>query len=64
MVCRLAGAPESLITFVDDRPGHDFRYSMASDRIAALGWKPETPFEEGMAATVDWFRSHPERWAR
>jgi dTDP-glucose 4,6-dehydratase len=60
-VCRLAGAQEELVAFVDDRPGHDFRYSMSWDRIAALGWKPEVPFDEGLAGTIEWFRAHPER---
>ena len=55
-ICRLAGAPESLIEFVEDRPGHDFRYSLEWDRLAALGWKPEVAFEDGLAETVDWFR--------
>jgi dTDP-glucose 4,6-dehydratase len=50
------------VTFVDDRPGHDFRYSMAWDRIAALGWKPEAMFHQALAATVEWYRAHPERW--
>jgi dTDP-glucose 4,6-dehydratase len=61
-VCRLTGADPSLISFVDDRPGHDFRYSMAWERIAALGWKPDASFEEALGATVQWFRRHPERW--
>ena len=56
-ICRLAGAPESLIGFVEDRPGHDFRYSMVWERLAALGWKPEVEFEDGLARTVEWFRS-------
>ncbi|MFN2589213.1 MAG: dTDP-glucose 4,6-dehydratase [Actinomycetota bacterium] len=64
MVCRIAGAPEDLVTFVEDRPGHDFRYSMVWDRLAALGWKPEVAFEDGLARTVAWFRDHPERWVR
>jgi dTDP-glucose 4,6-dehydratase len=55
-ICRFAGAPERLITFVDDRPGHDFRYSMVWDKIAALGWKPEVGFEDGLRRTVEWFR--------
>ncbi|HEX2030354.1 MAG TPA: dTDP-glucose 4,6-dehydratase [Actinomycetota bacterium] len=61
-ICRLAGAPEDLVTFVEDRPGHDFRYSMVWDRLAALGWKPEVEFEDGLARTVAWYRDHPERW--
>jgi dTDP-glucose 4,6-dehydratase len=62
-ICRLAGAPESSVTFVADRPGHDFRYSMVWDRLATLGWKPEVDFEDGLARTVRWFRDHPERRA-
>jgi dTDP-glucose 4,6-dehydratase len=61
-ICALAGANPELVTFVDDRPGHDFRYSMAWDRIAALGWKPEAMFHQALAATVEWYRAHPERW--
>ncbi len=64
MICRVAGAPENLVTFVEDRPGHDFRYSMVWDRLAALGWKPEVEFEDGLARTVAWYRDHPERWLR
>ncbi len=62
-ICRLAGAPESLVTFVEDRPGHDFRYSMVWERLASVGWKPEVAFEDGLSRTVSWFREHPERRA-
>ncbi len=62
-ICRLAGADESLIEFVQDRPGHDFRYSMVWDRLRELGWMPQVPFDEGLARTVEWVRDHPERWA-
>jgi dTDP-glucose 4,6-dehydratase len=62
LICRLAGAPESQVTSVEDRPGHDFRYSLAWDKLAALGWKPEAEFEQALALTVSWFRDHPERW--
>jgi dTDP-glucose 4,6-dehydratase len=63
LICRLAGVPESLITFVPERPGHDFRYGVAADRVLALGWRPEVRFEEGLAATVEWYRDHLE-WLR
>lgn len=63
LICRLAGAPEALITFVPDRPGHDFRYGVAADRVLALGWRPNIRFEAGLAATVDWYRDHLE-WLR
>jgi dTDP-glucose 4,6-dehydratase len=62
-ICRLAGAPESLITLVPDRPGHDFRYGVAADRVLSLGWRPEIRFDRGLAETVEWYRAHLE-WLR
>jgi dTDP-glucose 4,6-dehydratase len=62
-ICALAGAPESQIAFVTDRPGHDFRYGLREDRLRSLGWAPEVPFEEGLARTVDWYREH-RAWLR
>ncbi|HEV8572090.1 MAG TPA: dTDP-glucose 4,6-dehydratase [Actinomycetota bacterium] len=62
-ICRLAGAPESLISFVPDRPGHDFRYGVTSDRVQALGWRPQIPFQEGLARTIEWYRDHLD-WLR
>jgi dTDP-glucose 4,6-dehydratase len=56
MICRLAGAPESLVESVPDRPGHDFRYSLQWDKLKALGWSPEVPFERGLETTVAWYR--------
>ena len=62
-ICVHAGAPVSLVTFVPDRPGHDFRYGVSSDRLSALGWRPEIEFEDGLAETVAWYRDHLE-WLR
>jgi dTDP-glucose 4,6-dehydratase len=62
-ICAAAGAPESLITFVPDRPGHDFRYGVAADRVMALGWKPEIAFDRGLEETVAWYRDHVD-WLR
>ncbi len=53
--------PESLITYVRDRPGHDFRYSLEWSRLKDLGWKPQVRFEDGIRSTVDWYLSH-EDW--
>jgi dTDP-glucose 4,6-dehydratase len=57
-ICALADAPPSLVTFVADRPGHDFRYGVRAERVLALGWRPSVPFERGLAATVEWYRDH------
>ncbi len=55
-VLTLLGKPESLIEFVADRPGHDWRYAVDSSPLRALGWKPKVSFEKGLAATVEWYR--------
>ena len=47
-VLKLTGKPESLITHVKDRPGHDFRYSLDSSKLRAKGWKPRTSFAQGL----------------
>jgi dTDP-glucose 4,6-dehydratase len=62
-ICDLAGADPSLIAFVPERPGHDFRYGVSADRVRSLGVRPETPFDEGLAGTVAWYRDHLE-WLR
>ena len=52
---------EDLIKFVEDRPGHDFRYSMTSKKISnELGWKVKTSFDEGLEKTVQWYLDSPE----
>lgn len=54
--------PTSLIRHVEDRPGHDRRYAMDGSKLAALGWRPTVPFEEGLARTVDWFVANEGWW--
>jgi dTDP-glucose 4,6-dehydratase len=61
-VLRLLGRPESLIRFVDDRPGHDRRYSLDACKLARLGFRSETPFDEGLAETVRWYREREDWW--
>ena len=51
-VLALTGADESLIEFVTDRPGHDRRYSLSSDKLQALGWRARTRFDDGLERTV------------
>jgi len=64
LVARRTGREESevkaLITFVEDRPGHDFRYALSCEKIRKLGWSPKVPFEVGLERTVDWYMSHRE----
>src|SRR2546421_1563703 len=57
------GLPESRIEFVADRPGHDRRYAIDAGRLRAdLGWEPSVTFEEGIAATIAWYREHEDWW--
>lgn len=57
--------PESLIAFVKDRPGHDRRYAIDQRKIMKeLGWTPLVTFEEGIAGTVDWYKSNEPWWRR
>ena len=56
------GKPWSLVRHVEDRPGHDRRYAMDGSKLAALGWRPETTFEDGLARTVDWFVANEPWW--
>ncbi len=58
------GKPESLIKHVADRPGHDVRYAMTGDKIAALGWEPQVEWEKGLRETVCWFADHQDWLAR
>jgi dTDP-glucose 4,6-dehydratase len=61
-ILRLVGRPESLITPVADRQGHDRRYALDTTKLRSLGWSPVTSFDEGLAATVEWYRSNEAWW--
>jgi dTDP-glucose 4,6-dehydratase len=62
-IIELTGADESLIEYVKDRPGHDRRYSLASEKIRAeLGWEAQVRFADGIARTVDWYRANEAWW--
>ncbi len=62
MILEQLGKPESLITYVTDRMGHDLRYSLNSDKTRALGWKPAYTFEAAMKKTVDWYVDNEAWW--
>ncbi len=62
-ILRLCGRDESLIEHVADRPGHDRRYSLSSERMRAeLGWEPRVHFEEGLPRSVEWYRDSEWWW--
>jgi dTDP-glucose 4,6-dehydratase len=61
-IVALTGRDESLIEHVTDRPGHDLRYSLSSDKIRALGWGHRVRFDDGLAETVDWYRENAWWW--
>jgi dTDP-glucose 4,6-dehydratase len=64
-ILRLLGKSESLITFVDDRPGHDRRYAMDIKKIKRqLKWSPAVTFEKGLELTLDWYRRNEKWWRR
>jgi dTDP-glucose 4,6-dehydratase len=59
---RILDKPTSLIRHVYDRPGHDWRYSLDSSKLRALGWAPAEEFEAGLARTVRWYADHEDWW--
>ncbi len=63
-VLELTGADASLVRRVDDRPGHDRRYSLDTSKLEALGWRKRFSLAEGLPATVDWYRDNRDWWER
>ena len=61
-ILALTGQPDSLITPVADRPGHDRRYSLDAAKLQSLGWRPEVDFGRGLAETVAWYRANEDWW--
>jgi dTDP-glucose 4,6-dehydratase len=61
-ILELTQASEELVRHVEDRPGHDRRYSVADARVRALGWAPAHAFEDGLAETVAWYRERRDWW--
>jgi dTDP-glucose 4,6-dehydratase len=63
-ILELTGRDESLIEYVRDRPGHDRRYSLSSDKLREeLGWQARVRFDDGLARTVHWYRDNEAWWA-
>ena len=61
-IIALTGAPESLLQYVTDRPGHDRRYSLGSEKVRALGWEAQVRFADGLEQTVQWYRDNTAWW--
>jgi dTDP-glucose 4,6-dehydratase len=61
-IIEYTGADESLIEYVTDRPGHDRRYSLGSEKARALGWEAQVRFSDGLERTVDWYRDNRAWW--
>lgn len=59
IILKELGKPESLITYVKDRKGHDLRYAIAPDKaMKELGWQPTTMFKNGIKLTIQWYKNH------
>ena len=62
-ILEILNKPEDLIKYVEDRPGHDFRYSLDSSKIRSqLNWSENTNFDDGLKKTIDWYLSNPVWW--
>ncbi len=62
-ILKLLGKPESLITFVTDRAGHDLRYAIDPSKMKAeFGWEPATTFDKGIEQTIEWYLGHEDWW--
>ena len=64
LILEVLDKPKSLITFVEDRKGHDFRYSLDTTKIESLGWKREYNFEEAMKETIEWYKNNEWWWKK
>ncbi|MGI8827774.1 MAG: dTDP-glucose 4,6-dehydratase [Chloroflexota bacterium] len=61
-IVELAGCDRGLVRHVPDRPGHDRRYALNTEKLRALGWRPRVPFDTGLRDTVEWYREHRAWW--
>ncbi len=64
LILKELGKGQESVDHVKDRLGHDFRYSVNTSKMRTLGWKPTTPFEEGLKKTIAWYRANPSWWKK
>ena len=65
LILERLGKPESLISYVEDRKGHDYRYAIDPTKLKEeFGWEPKTMFKDGIVKTIDWYLAHPEYLAK
>ena len=65
LICQELGKPESLITFVADRKGHDMRYAIDPAKIhRELGWLPKVKFKDGIKRTIQWYLNNEDWWKK
>ena len=62
LLLQLVGRDDSLVRRVEDRQGHDRRYSVSTAKLRGMGWRPEVPFAQGLADTVGWYRQNEWWW--
>jgi dTDP-glucose 4,6-dehydratase len=62
LIVEQLGADNTLVRHVEDRAGHDRRYSLDTTKIRSLGWQPRRSWDEGVGATIDWYRDNRDWW--
>jgi dTDP-glucose 4,6-dehydratase len=63
-ILQMLGKPETLVTYVEDRKGHDRRYSVSCEKIKKLGWTAKRPFHDALAETISWYQTHRQWWEK
>jgi dTDP-glucose 4,6-dehydratase len=64
-ILEATGKPETLLSTVEDRPGHDRRYAITTEKLTKeTGWAPRIPFDEGLVTTIEWYRANADWIAR
>jgi dTDP-glucose 4,6-dehydratase len=64
LILRILDKPRSLVKMVKDRPGHDRRYSLNSEKLKGLGWEPKARFEDNLERTVRWYAENEGWWRK